>query len=309
MMKYKNLFPKSEYVEFGFPPQKEWYDKVFLFVLPTGQPIEFYTRRTKTFYIMTICETYPVSEKYSQIFDKYNNVLTPSVFCKDIFTKQFPHSTLQILRHYAEPRTYVEVTTQPYTFYTIGNISDPRKNINMLIEAFIRCQFPRGTAKLLLKATCLREVKMNIPDVEVINGLLTEEQLEEQIHNKAHCYVNCSHSEGVGMGAVEAALRHKPVIISDFGGLQEYVDTDLILETSLTKVGVHDFLFEPDMMWGNPSLDQLIKYMKLCYSERRVYKKHDYTKYVVQRVLEDFGNLNPTTSRVEVYGGHKTLST
>ena len=307
MMKYKNLIPNSEYVEFGQSPQRTWYDKVFIFALPTGQPIQFYTNRTKKFYIMTICETYPVSNQYSQIFDKYDNILTPSIFCKNIFTKQFPTSNVQILRHYAEPKEWVHVPLSPYVFYTIGNIIDPRKNINMLLEAFIRCQFPRGTAKLLLKATCLKEVKMNIPDVEIINGLLTDDQLEEQVHNKSHCYVNCSHSEGVGMGAVEAALRGKPVIITDFGGLQEYIDTDMVIETSLTKVGVHDFLFEPDMVWGQPSLDQLIVYMKKCFHEHRIYKKHEYTKYLVQNVLQEFDNLKPTTSRVEeAYDGRKT---
>jgi glycosyltransferase involved in cell wall biosynthesis len=111
-------------------------------------------------------------------------------------------------------------TPPPYTFYTIGNIADPRKNIQGLINAFLECNF--GTeARLVLKATCFHPITLKIPGVVVINGLLSDEALE-RVHASCHCYVNCSHSEGVGMGAVEAALRSKPVIITDYGGLKEY---------------------------------------------------------------------------------------
>ena len=45
----------------------------------------------------------------------------------------------------------------------------------------------------------------------------------DKIHKSSDCYVSFSSSEGVGMGAVEAALRGKPVIITDYGGAPEYV--------------------------------------------------------------------------------------
>ena len=47
----------------------------------------------------------------------------------------------------------------------------------------------------------------------------------EDIHAKSDCYVSFSSSEGIGLGAVEAALRNKPVIITDFGGAPEYIKT------------------------------------------------------------------------------------
>ena len=47
----------------------------------------------------------------------------------------------------------------------------------------------------------------------------------EDIHSKSDCYVSFSSSEGVGMGAVEAAVRNKPVIITDYGGATEYIET------------------------------------------------------------------------------------
>jgi len=49
------------------------------------------------------------------------------------------------------------------------------------------------------------------------------------------------------MGAVEAAMRDKPVIISDYGGLKEYVRTPYVIRTGRRKVGMVDFLYTPDM--------------------------------------------------------------
>ena len=43
-------------------------------------------------------------------------------------------------------------------------------------------------------------------------------KLWKKYTSKSDCYVSFSSSEGVGMGAVEAAIRNKPVIITDYGG-------------------------------------------------------------------------------------------
>jgi hypothetical protein len=57
--------------------------------------------------------------------------------------------------------------------------------------------------RLIVKATCNQPVKITVPNVTVINELVSDEVMEE-IHTKSDCYVSFSSSEGVGMGAVEA---------------------------------------------------------------------------------------------------------
>lgn len=145
----------------------------------------------------------------------------------------------------------------------------------MLIDAWVKCKFPN--ARLLIKATCIQNVHWKIPGVEIINGLLSDEDMEK-IHHQSHCYINCSKSEGVGMGAVEAAIRNKPVIITDFGGLKEYVKTPFIIKCTETTVGNEDFLFQPHMKWGEPSLDDLILYMKFCYDKKIHTWDHQHTR-------------------------------
>lgn len=282
MNKYAELF-SAEYVTFNQTPKKP-YDRVFAFIIPQCETFEHIVNKFKPDIVMTVCETEPVHENYKLIFDTFPIVITPSEFCKDIFLKQFPNSDIRVFPHWPGGDKAVALdrdeslsrdSSLDYTFYTIGNVLDPRKNIKMLIEAFVRCNFG-DNVRLVIKATCVQDVHIKIKNVTVINGLL--ESLDE-IHDSCDCYVNCSHSEGVGMGAVEAAIRNKPVIITDFGGLKEYVKTPFVIECNETEeVGVYDFLFEPHMKWGKPSIGQLMKHMKHCYENNIRTWNHQHTR-------------------------------
>ena len=112
----------------------------------------------------------------------------------------------------------------------------------------------------------------------------------ESVHEAGDCYVNCSHSEGVGMGAVEAALRDKPVIITDYGGLKEYVKTPYVVKCSLCPVGADDFLFTKDMLWGKPDMKELVTHMKHAFENRNTphLAWKGFTAGVVAAVVSEF---------------------
>lgn len=276
----------GEYVEMGHSPQKQRYARGFAFMLPfenNVQLVDQYATICDHMMYMTICETEPVNEAYGML-TKYNVMYVASDFCKRVFEKQFPSVDWRVLHLYAEaPMGYIPKmpTRSTYVFYTIGNISDPRKNINFLLNSFLELKLQ--DCRLLLKATCNSDVKLEIPGVTVINGLLSNEQMEK-IHDAGDCYINCSHSEGVGMGAVEAALRSKPVIITDYGGLKEYVDTPWVVTCTKGPIGFDDFLFKKDHEWGHPSYDDLKKYMQSCYDQKVRTWNHQFTKNLMAGV-------------------------
>lgn len=285
MQRAINLGHEAMYVSFGDPIPKEKFDIGFAFVLPIEQHLNMVDKMlekcTKKMY-MTVCETETVHPSYELLVRRYTSLFVPSEFCLDIFQKQFPNGDWKLLRHWAPvPECHVVDSTVPYTFYSIGNVLDPRKNMKMLLEAFIRLKLPN--ARLVLKATCKEPVNWKIPGLVIINGLLSDEDLEH-VHNASHCYVNCSHSEGVGMGAVEAALRKKPVIITDFGGLKEYVHTPFIVSCTRTSVPHDDFLYQKGMIWGQPSLVELMKHMKQCYDENIIKWDHSHTESLMSGV-------------------------
>jgi glycosyltransferase involved in cell wall biosynthesis len=289
-LNYSKCIPGSEYVEVGHVPKHQKYSHGFAFVLPIESHlilINNYSKLCKKIIYMTVCETEPVNPCYG-ILEKYKTIHVPSNFAKTILEIQFPKITWKVLHHWAPipiPKTIERVGI--YTFYTIGNAIDPRKNIKGILDTFIRCQFP--DARLVIKATCNREVPWKIPGVEIINGLISHEEIEK-IHEKCHCYINCSHSEGVGMGAVEAALRNKPVIIADYGGLKEYVKTPWVVPCTKGPIGFDDFLFTRDLMWGFPNENELQRCMKECYDTQVTEWDHSWTREIINKVPEDLRN-------------------
>src|SRR5210317_587251 len=282
--KYTRLFlPDSKYCVFGDKlPESE---HGLIYMLPIDEHLEYlkYVRtRVKNLACMTICETETVHEDYGLIMKEFKKVAVPSEFCKRVFSRQFPENEFYVIHaHVPQPKE------KPYTFYHIGNIMDPRKKFKDVLQAFIRLNEPN--TRLVVKATCRSDVQIQLPRVEVINGLLSDEEMDN-LHNRCDCYVSFSHSEGIGMGAVEAALRNKPVIITDYGGAPEYIKTPYKIDCGLQELEQDDFLFKKGMVWGKPNFDQLLEFMKHAYDNRVREMDHEHTKKLVGRenVLEEF---------------------
>jgi glycosyltransferase involved in cell wall biosynthesis len=282
--KYTNLFlPDSGYYIYGSKLPES--DHGLVFMLPIKEHVEYlkYARtRIKNLACMTVCETETVHEDYGLIMKEFKKVAVPSAFCKKVFSRQFPENEFYIIHaHIPKPKE------KPYTFYHIGNIMDPRKKFKEILQAFVRLNEPN--TRLLVKATCNQNVEIKLPRVEVINGVISNEEMDK-IHHTSDCYVSFSHSEGVGMGAVEAALRDKPVIITNYGGAPEYVKTPYTIDCELQELPQDDFLFKKGMIWGNPNFDQLLEFMRHAYDNRVRHMDHEHTKKIVGRenVLKEF---------------------
>lgn len=243
------------------------HDVSFIFIIPMDSVIDTF-RNLKNATVMTVCETETVHKSYS-LLPTDRTIFVPSIFCQENLQRQFATHRFSVLRHWTDPypkSSGPKMVEAEYIFYTIGNVKDPRKNLRLLLEAFVRLNLPG--AHLLIKSSCSNNLILNIPNVTVINEGLVSEETMSQIHFTGDCYVNCSHSEGVGMGTVEAAVHGKPVILSEYGGAKEYVSTPFIIECDRGPVGYKDFMFEPEMVWGQPRLDSLMGHMKHCYDNR-----------------------------------------
>ena len=281
--KYSHLFPEKAYYTFGCELPESEHGLIFL--LPIQNHLEYvkYARtRVKNLACMTVCETETVHENYGLIMKEFKRVAVPSEFCKRVLSKQFPENDFYIIHvHIPTPRE------KPYTFYHIGNIMDPRKKFRDILQAFIRLN--EHNTRLVVKATAKQAVDIQLPRVDVINGILSDEEMDA-IHNRCDCYVSFSHSEGVGMGAVEAAMRDKPIIITDYGGAPEYIKTPYTIDCGLQELEEDDFLFKKGMVWGKPNFDQLLEYMRHAYDNRVRVMDHEHTKNLVGRknVLEEF---------------------
>lgn len=266
---------------------------VMIYALPTPQwfdRLEGIKRRFNKVVLMTICETETVHEDYGKLFHHFKHVATPSRFCQRIFQRQFPNNTFHVVNAYVDDPGVSVLSYKPkdwsntkYTFYHVGNVADPRKNANGIIRAFVELFGDRtDRVRLLIKATCKQPIDVQIPGVEVINGLLSQEDLD-RVHEQGDCYVTFSHSEGIGLGAVEAALHAKPVIMPEYGGGPEYVNTPYLIQCGMTRVPQDDFLFKAGMEWGDPDFNMLKRFMQTAFETRDNRAGHPLTQYAVSR--------------------------
>lgn len=281
--KYASMFDESNYYLIGSELPECEHGLIFMLPLATHMEYVKYAKtRIKNLSCMTVCETETVHEDYGLIMKEFKRVAVPSDFCKRVLSNQFPENEFYVIHaHIPKPKL------KPYTFYHIGNILDDRKNFKSILEAFVRLNKP--DTKLVVKATMGQSVDIKIPNVEVINGLISDEEMDA-IHNRCDCYVSFSKSEGVGMGAVEAALRDKPVIITNYGGAPEYVKTPYTIDCELQELEKNDFLFKRGMIWGKPNPIQLLEFMTDAYEKRLRYMDHEHTKKLVDKdnVLNEF---------------------
>jgi len=273
--KYAEMFPDGSYHVFGQEIPEAEYGLLFAIpVSPVLEQIPYFKSRVKHLACMTVCETTEVHEDYGLLFKHFDRVAVPSEFCQEVLSRQFPDTEFYVVHaHLKVPDTY--------TFYHIGNIMDDRKQFNKILEAFVRLNEP--SSRLLVKATCVKDVHIKLPRVDVVNGLISDEEMEERVHRRGDCYVSFSKSEGVGMGPVEAALRDKPVIITDFGGAPEYVKTPYLIPCELQELERDDFLFKKGTHWGKPDPDKLLEFMRDAFHKRLRYMDHTHTKNLVSK--------------------------
>ena len=278
--KYSSLFPESKIVEYGSDIEKG--SDVFVFALPIPDVIQYLIHvkeRARKVVCMTVCETETVHELYGNLVKLFPTVYVPSEFCQQVFSRQFPDTKFEVIRHHVPLfKVARNKDTSTYIFYHIGNVEDPRKQTKKIIEAFMRLNRP--DTLLVLKATCKQPVKWKLPRVHIINDLVSDEQIQA-IHERCHCYVSFSHSEGVGMGAVEAALCDKPVIITEYSAPKEYIKTPYTIKCGRTTIPHDDFLFQKGMEWGEPDFNQLMEFMKDAYDNRYTKMDHSHTRNLV----------------------------
>lgn len=297
LLKYKDLFPGSSYMEATAINHLEPGKNVMIYVLPC-EPwfsiIPYIKRISKNVLCMTICETETVHEDYGKIFNYFDTIYTSSSFCKKVFSRQFPKKEFKIIHAYiprpvkVKSNNMLGIPDNKYIFYHIGNIVDPRKNVSQIVNSFIKLNLENSF--LVLKATCKQNVQSRYPNVKVINDLLPQAVLD-RIHDICDCYVTFSNSEGIGMGAVEAAMKDKPVILPEYGGAPDYIRSDYMITCDTQEIPRDDFLFKKGMIWGKPDVDQLERFMRECWSGQIREVDHSFTRNVVSadNILTEFG--------------------
>jgi glycosyltransferase involved in cell wall biosynthesis len=189
-----------------------------------------------------------------------------------------------------------EINDNEFVFYTINEWT-ARKGIEDLIHCFLETFTSQDNVVLFIKSSTIRQfmgegyisnqsMKYPNPPKIILN---TEDWSDDKIvslHKRGNCYISLCKSEGIGLGACEAAQVGNPVIMSSYGGQQDYLKGVFFVSCSeeapnmcLTPHVSHDkcspegciyypWFLPKTQRWGKPSLDDAQGLMKFVYNNQ-----------------------------------------
>lgn len=232
-----------------------------------------------------------------------NAIIACSEWNKHIFMKSVnvPVYTLHNpIEYMADPSTSVDLglNENEYVFYTINEWT-ARKGIEELIHCFLESFTLVDNVALYIKTSTVKqhvgeqyinEQKVNYPNPPRII-LNTEDWSDENIvslHSRGNCYISLCRAEGIGLGACEASLFGKPVIMSSYGGQQDYLKgvffvscsdeptrmcSNLHMTHDTCENGIckhYPWYLPNSMKWGKPSLENAQSLIKFVFTNQEL---------------------------------------
>jgi glycosyltransferase involved in cell wall biosynthesis len=200
--------------------------------------------------------------------------------------------------------------TTDFNFLSVAQMG-PRKNVEMIIEGFLKEFAAREDVGLILKLSIRNNSRIDYEHVQnhirnfmatvkgrigfkpkckiyVLHGDLTEKELYSLYSNeKIKGFINLSHGEGYGLPIFEAALVGIPIIAPAWGGCLDFLEPEveisgkknkrLYLNVDFEIKKVQDFavwkdVIIPESKWCFPEFNSY------CATMRKLYRNYDFFK-------------------------------
>lgn len=170
----------------------------------------------------------------------------------------------------------VERNNEFFTFGQAGFLT-MRKGTDILIQAF-KLAFPKKKDVRLIIKTSNSIFPFNTKeDPDFHNGRIElimetnndQGEMARDVYNRIDCGVFPWLGEGFSLVPFEFMSTGIPVIVTDWGGISEYITDDLGWKIEHTMISAENFsklvYKEPCGDWANPNLDDLVDKMRYAY--------------------------------------------
>jgi glycosyltransferase involved in cell wall biosynthesis len=179
-----------------------------------------------------------------------------------------------------------------------GELGQDRKDTGMLIKTFLETfKGKKQKPGLILKTSSVNHSIMDreeildrirkiistvegndLPQVYLIHGELSDNEINELYnHSKIKAHVSFTKGEGYGRPLLEASLSQKPVIVSDWSGHLDFLNSEMSVLLPGELKQIHPSAAVPDMLLPE-SAWFTVDYKKASETLEDVYK--NYKKYV-----------------------------
>lgn len=123
-------------------------------------------------------------------------------------------------------------------------------------------------------ARTLAEMARRFPRAAPV-ALIADESLDDEemlaLHEMGDCFVSLTRTEGWGLGAFEAALLGKPVVMTAYGGQEDFLDPMLSYPVDYSLVPVHEptwaASYKPGDRWAEPSVAQAVAHLRAIFAD------------------------------------------
>jgi glycosyltransferase involved in cell wall biosynthesis len=224
-------------------------------------------------------ETFPA--RWHANFDYYDEIWTPSEFCRRAIAAVSPIPVLKIPYPFFAPaaparpdRASLGIDPSARVFlFTFDYCSTiARKNPIGLIEAFRRAFRPGDGALLVLK-TINRDLRpadarrvaaaADGAPVLFLDGHLPGTAMPT-LFASADVYVSLHRSEGLGLGMAQAMAHGKPVIATAYSGNLEFMPpgSGILVRHTMSAIPPGADPYEAGLLWAEPDLDEAAAAMR-----------------------------------------------
>lgn len=187
------------------------------------------------------------------------------------------------------------VSNDVYKFYSIFQWQN-RKGFDTLLNAYYRTFNENDNVLLILKVNPLNigsykqsMIKPNILEIKRRLNLnyyppvylsmdIVEPNVIKSLHNYGDCYVSPHHGEGWGMPIHDAMRLGKQLIVTQYGGVTEYLNKDSahLIKHTIGPVTNMEWspLYGSYQNWAHPSVNHLSSLFRDVYENHNSYKEY-----------------------------------
>ena len=244
----------------------------------------------------TVWETDRLPAHWPALINQLDAVIVPTAWNLEVFRASGVHIPIWVVPHLPRPQCKATADDCAALlrrlpglegrriFYTVSTWLE-RKSIGPLVAAFAEAFGPDDPVALVIKTTAhdLERVRRDPghegesvpvqPQFEAMIGravlrhgrvpppirLLTDDLSDgelQALHEVGDCFVSLCRAEGWGLGAFEAALAGRPVVITGWGGPTAFLSPEAAYFVDWTRVPVQpgeaNGSYTPDQHWAEP---------------------------------------------------------
>ncbi len=226
--------------------------------------------------LLTMWESTKINDLMIEILSKFNHIIVPNNYNKINFLNQGLNTKIDVVPLFCDTNffSYKNHNEKNKFIFGVAN-EDPRKNLNKVINCFIKAFRGFNDVELQVKTCTSITNKIFDSRIKYISATYNQNELCDWYYN-LDVYVSGATCEGWGMMQQESMCCGRPVIYTSYGGLKEFINNEIGFEIKYEEVYSKNHWGEHSGKWSEFNEDDMIEKMIYCYNNRDEVKHKGY---------------------------------